>query len=79
MRIEWSAGERFVARGESLKSSLATMPPRSHGEVVEDLRLAGRREPSAVAAWRFDDSMLAVVQGVKQAVAQGCHEQAALF
>jgi len=62
MRVQWGAGSRFIASGESLKSELAALAPGETGEVVEELRLSGRTEVSNVAAWRFGSSMLAIVR-----------------
>ena len=62
MRVEWGASERFIARGESLKSELAKLAPGEHGESTEMLHLAGRQELVHIQAWRFASSMFLVVR-----------------
>ncbi len=62
MRVQWSAGTRFFARGESLKSPLATLAPGEHAISDEELYIASRRERLTLEAWRFKKgSMLAVL------------------
>jgi hypothetical protein len=80
MRVQWGASHRFVAPGESFKSTLARLAPGEHGEAVEDLRLAGRRERVHVKAWRFASAMLAVIfPSAVHAEAEARREQLPLF
>ena len=62
MRVEWGAGPRFIAPGESFKSGLVDLVPGQVGETTENLQLAGRVERVRTRAWRFASSMLAVVE-----------------
>jgi hypothetical protein len=63
MRVQWSAGARFFARGESLKSRLATLEPGEHAVSDEELCIAGRRERLVVEAWHLKSgSMMAVLR-----------------
>ncbi|HEY8082330.1 MAG TPA: hypothetical protein VIE64_02070 [Solirubrobacterales bacterium] len=63
MRVDWgAASERFIAQGESLKSSLVALKPGQHGKATEMLRLAGREDMVHINAWRFPNAMLVVLE-----------------
>jgi hypothetical protein len=62
MRTTWGASRRFIAHGESFKSSLADLRPGESGVSSEVLCLSGRRRPVDIQAWRFQTSMLAIVR-----------------
>lgn len=61
MRVQWAAGSRFIPRGESLKSDLASLAPGDTARTAERLRLGGRHHHVDLAAWRFASAMLLVM------------------
>jgi hypothetical protein len=58
MRLRWGASRHFLARGESLKSSLAELAPGERGSCVQRLRLGGREHDLELRAWRQTSSLL---------------------
>jgi hypothetical protein len=62
LRVQWGASNRYIAAGESFKSTLVELAPGEEATIHERLLLSGRTEEVTIRAWRYTNAMLAFVQ-----------------